>query len=223
MEITWLGHAAFRLKGGGKTLYIDPVEMAYCGVRTKHVFEGLEPADIILLTHDHTDHCNPGSLQPLRTPSTITVGPESCREKLGTLVHVLNPGDSTSVGTVAIRAVYAYNIKRERAPGSPFHPRGSGVGYLLTIDGRTVYHAGDTEPVPEMDGLGPVDVALLPVDGHYTMSPEEAMQCAATVKATTVVPMHFFETPLERVLAAATAYPGINVQALDIGEIWDMQ
>jgi L-ascorbate metabolism protein UlaG (beta-lactamase superfamily) len=218
MDITWLGHAAFSLKGQAQTVYIDPVEMEYCGARAKGLFGAPEPAAIILLTHHHTDHCNPESFKRMRTPATVIVGPKGCGDKVRGLVQEINPGDTVTIGGVTVRAVYAYNVNRQRSPGTPFHPRGAGVGYIVTIDNHTVYHSGDTEPIPEMDGLGPVDVALLPVDDHYTMSPEEAMQCAVTVKAKVVIPMHFFDTPVERVLSAATAAQSTSVRVLEVGE-----
>jgi L-ascorbate metabolism protein UlaG (beta-lactamase superfamily) len=154
----------------------------------------------------------------MRTPATVIIGPRGCSDKVRGLVQEVNPGDTVTIGGVTVRAVYAYNVTRQRSPGTPFHPRGTGVGYIVTIDNHTVYHSGDTEPIPEMDGLGPVDVALLPVDDHYTMSPEEALQCATMVKAVTVIPMHYFDTPVERVLAAAAAAQSTNVRVLEVGE-----
>ncbi|TFH36544.1 MAG: MBL fold metallo-hydrolase [Dehalococcoidia bacterium] len=219
MEIMWLGHAAFRLRGRGQTIYIDPVEMEYCEAKAKHLFDSPEKADIILLTHHHTDHCNLDSFKRMRTPSTVIVGPQGCREKLPAVLHEVAPGDAVTIGGTTIRAVHAYNITRQRAPGTPFHPRGSGVGYVVTVDGQTVYHAGDTEPIPEMADIGGVDVALLPVDDQYTMSPEEAMQCAVTVKAKVVIPMHYFDTSLERVLEAARATPDVQVRAMTVGDV----
>lgn len=218
MDITWLGHAAFRLKGRAQTVYVDPVEMEYCGARAKRLFDDLEPADLILLTHHHTDHCNPESFKRMRTPATVIIGPRGCSEKVRGLVQEMNPGDTATIGGVSIKAIHAYNISRQRSLGTPFHPRDTGIGYIVTIDDHTVYHVGDTEPIPEMEGLGPVDVALVPVDGHYTMSPDEALQCARTVEAGIVIPMHFFDTPLEQVLAAATAAPDISVHVLEVGE-----
>ena len=219
MDITWLGHAAFRLKGQTQTVYIDPVEMEYCGAKAKHLFDSPEKADIILLTHHHTDHCNPESFKRMRTPATVIVGPQGCGEKVRALVQEVNPGDAVTIGGVTIRVVYAYNVTRQRSPGTPFHPRGSGVGYVVTMDGQTIYHAGDTEPIPEMSDIGGVDVALLPVDDHYTMSPEEAMQCAVMAKAKVVIPMHYFDTSLERVLEAARATPDIKVHAMTVGDV----
>lgn len=222
MDITWLGHAAFRLTGQSQTVYIDPVEMEYCGARAKRLFADPLPANIILLTHHHTDHCNPESFARMRTPSTVIVGPRGCCDKVRGLVQEISPGGTSTLGGATIQAVYAYNIRRQRSPGTPFHPRGMGVGYVVTLDDHTVYHSGDTEPVPEMQGLGPVDVALLPVDGHYTMSPEEALQVAATVGARTVIPMHYFDTPVGDVLSAATASQRSGVHVLEVGETFTL-
>lgn len=218
MEITWLGHAAFRLKGRTQTVYIDPVEMEYCGARARRLFADPEPADIILLTHHHTDHCNPESFRSMRTHSTVIVGPRGCGDKVKGLMQQVSPGDSLTVGGTTIRAVHAYNIKRQRSPGTPFHPRDTGVGYVVTLDGLTLYHSGDTEPVPEMDALGPIDVALLPVDDHYTMSPAEAMESASRLKARNVIPMHYFDTTVGSVLSAATAAQDLAVHVLEVGE-----
>jgi L-ascorbate metabolism protein UlaG (beta-lactamase superfamily) len=220
MDITWLGHAAFRIRGQGQVIYIDPVDMEYSGARAKHLFDALEPADIILLTHHHTDHCNPDSFKHMRTPATIVAGPRGCRDKVRGVVQEVEPGTILTLGGTPVHAVHAYNIVRQREPGVPFHPRGSGVGYIVTVDGHTVYHSGDTEPIPEMNEIHGVDVALLPVDGHFTMTPEEAFKCASMVQAKVVIPMHFFDTPMARLLTATGAPEGIQLQVLDVGETW---
>ncbi|MFW6056688.1 MAG: MBL fold metallo-hydrolase [Chloroflexota bacterium] len=96
------------------------------------------------------------------------------------------------------------------------------MGYIVTLEGYSVYHAGDTEPIPEMEQYGPVDIAFLPVDGHYTMSPAEALDSATLVKAETLIPVHFFETDVNAVLDAAKAVPGIPVKILDIGQTYEL-
>ena len=151
-------------------------------------------------------------------PGAVLVGPSACSEKAGKDMRVVQAGDSLTVGPVTISAVTAYNIKRQRSPGVPFHPRGSGVGYVVTLGGRSVYHAGDTEPVPEMKDIGRVDVMLLPVDGQYTMSPDEAVQAAATIGGAALVPMHYFDTTVADVTTAAKAQPGVKLHFLKIGE-----
>ena len=222
MQIQWLGHGAFKLSGDGQTIYIDPSRMEPLGPIVKQLFDHPEPADVILFTHDHGDHCDPASCGKMLKADTMLVGPASCRSKLGVEMHTVEPGTELAIGAAAIRTVHAYNITRHRTPGNPFHPRGAGVGYLVTLEGHTVYHAGDTEPIPEMEHLGRVDVALLPVDGHYTMPPEEAMQVAATIQCGVVIPMHLFTTRGEEVVAAAEAYPNVNLRLLEPGDTYEL-
>lgn len=222
MLIQWLGHAAVKLSAEGKVVYIDPVSMDYVGGKTASLFARPEQADVILFTHQHDDHCNPTSYKGMLKPDTVLIGPPACREKTGKTLRPIQAGDSVTVGTVAVRAVAAYNIKRQRSPGVPFHPRGSGVGYMVTLGGRTVYHSGDTEPVPEMKDIGHVDVMFLPVDGHYTMSAAEAMQAAVLVGDATLVPMHFFEMTPAAVTAAAQAQPGVKLHVMKVGETLEL-
>lgn len=222
MNIKWLGHAAVKIAGGGSVIYIDPSEMPYLGQKAKSLMSRQEPADIVLVSHEHADHCSPDVIDRLRKPSTIVVGPPGCRPKLGTGLHEVSPGDTLTFGNVDIRVVEAYNVARHRSPGTPFHPRDTGVGYVVTIDGHSVYHAGDTEPIAEMETFGPVDVALLPVDDHYTMSPTEAIHSATLVKARAFIPMHYFEMHAETVLRAAKDAPGVHVVMLGLGESFEL-
>jgi L-ascorbate metabolism protein UlaG (beta-lactamase superfamily) len=222
MKIQWLGHAGVKITGAGSVVYIDPSEMPYLGRKAREVMSRQEAGDVILVSHEHADHCSPEVIARLRKPSTAIVGPSSCRAKVGAGLHEVKPGDTLSFGNVSIRVVEAYNVARHRSPGTPFHPKGTGVGYIVTIDGKTVYHAGDTEPIQEMESIGPVDVALLPVDDHYTMSPAEALRGAALVRAGTMIPMHFFETGAESVLRAAKDAPDVHVAMLGLGEAFEL-
>ncbi len=222
MKIQWLGHAAVKLSGGGSVVYIDPSAMPYLGKKAQDAMKGAEPADVVLVTHEHADHCSTDIIERLTKPGTIIVGPAACSKKLGPAFQQMNPGDTAIFGSVHVRAVEAYNVVRHRTPGTPFHPRGTGIGYIVTLDGFRVYHAGDTEPIPEMEQYGPVDIAFLPVDGHYTMSPAEAVNSATLLRAETVIPMHFFETDADTVLDAAKAVPSIPVKILDIGQTYEL-
>ncbi len=222
MLIQWLGHAAVKLSGAGQVIYIDPVEMDYTGGKAANLFARPEQADVILFSHQHDDHCNPASYKGMLKAGTVLVGPAACREKAGKGMRSIQAGDSLTIGTAGIRAVAAYNIKRQRAPGVPFHPRGSGVGYVVTLDGRTVYHAGDTEPVPEMKEVGRVDVMLIPVDGRYTMSAAEAVAAAASIGGALLVPMHYFDTTVADISAAAKTQPEVKLRLLSIGETLEL-
>jgi L-ascorbate metabolism protein UlaG (beta-lactamase superfamily) len=183
MELKWLGHASWKLKTGDKIIYIDPYEGEYD-----------EPADIILSTHHHDDHCKPDKIAMIKTDDTKIIAPEPCGEKLGTQVHSLKPGDSTRIGEVGIRAVEAYNFKRFRTPGQPFHPKGIGVGYIVFAEGKSIYHVGDSDFVEEMKDLTGIDLMLVPSGGTYTMDCAEAVEAAAAINPVAAIPMHVWDT-----------------------------
>ena len=183
MELKWLGHASWKLKTGGKIIYIDPYEGEYD-----------EPADIILSTHHHDDHCKPDKIAMIKTDDTKIIAPEQCGEKLGTEVHSLKPGDSTRIGDIGIRAVEAYNFKRFRTPDQPFHPKGIGVGYIVFAEGKSIYHVGDSDFVEEMKDLTGIDLMLVPSGGIYTMDCAEAVEAAATINPVAAIPMHVWDT-----------------------------
>jgi len=172
-NIHWLGHASFKLTGE-KVIYIDPWQLPEA-----------EPADIILITHQHTDHCSPQDVARIRGPQTAVVAPADCAAELGGQIQVVGPGEKLTVAGVAIETVPAYNLNK------PFHPRRNGwVGYVVTVNGQRVYHAGDTDHIPEMEAVR-ADVALLPVGGKYTMTADEAAAAANVFKPGVAVPMHW--------------------------------
>jgi L-ascorbate metabolism protein UlaG (beta-lactamase superfamily) len=173
-RLCWLGHASFRIDGP-PTIYFDPWRL-----------EGEQPqADVILLSHEHDDHCSPEDIERIRGPKTVIVASATAAGKLEGDVRALRPGESEVVGEVRIEAVPAYNI------GKQFHPReAQHVGFVVTIGGERVYHAGDTDRIPEMKEID-CDVALLPVGGTYTRNAEEAAQAAADIGPRVAVPMHW--------------------------------
>jgi L-ascorbate metabolism protein UlaG (beta-lactamase superfamily) len=183
MELKWLGHASWLIKTGGKNIYIDPYEGEY-----------KEKADIILSTHHHDDHCKTDKIELIKTENTELVATEECGKKIGVPVNSLKPGELTKIGEVIIEAVEAYNYKRFRSPGNPFHPKGIGVGYLIKAEGKTIYHAGDTDFIEEMKQLENIDVMLIPSGGTYTMDNQEAAEATMAVKPGKVVPMHIWDT-----------------------------
>ena len=175
--IRWLGHASFRL-GDGLVVYIDPWKLA-----------NPEPADLILITHAHRDHCSVEDVRRIVKTDSLIVCPASCLEKLGSdlagRVRTVAPGDAIEVLGLSVEAVPSYNTNK------PNHPKAAGnVGYVVEIGGQRIYHAGDTDLIPEMAAVC-CDVALLPVGGTYTMNVEEAAQAVARIKPRVAVPMHY--------------------------------
>ncbi|MGC9345313.1 MAG: MBL fold metallo-hydrolase [Candidatus Bathyarchaeales archaeon] len=203
LSIKWLGHASFQIRAEGKTVYIDPYEGEYS-----------EKADLMLVTHSHFDHCDTSKIKKVRKADTLIIAPRDCVSKIGGSVETLKPGEETTVGNIRVKAVEAYNYKRFKSPGKPFHPKGLGVGYLITAEGKTVYHAGDTDFIPEIRKLGRVDVALLPSGGTYTMDNAEAAEAALAINPEIAMPMHRWDTDPEEFKKKVEANSNIKVVVL---------
>ena len=178
-NIHWLGHDTFRIEND-KIIYTDPIKL-----------KGKPPkADLILITHDHFDHCSPEDVAKLVKDDTVIVTIAAAAQMLKGDVRVVKPGESLVVQGIPIETVPAYNVNKFRSPGVPFHPKESGhVGFIVTVAGRRIYHAGDTDVIPEMDDIQ-ADIALLPVGGTYTMTADEAAQAANTIQPKVAIPMH---------------------------------
>ncbi len=180
--------------------------------------EPSEKADIVLVTHSHTDHCDQSKIKKVRKEDTVIIAPEDCALKIGGKVKTLEAGDEMTVDGVRVRAVEAYNVKRFRSPGNPYHPKKFGVGYLIGVEGKTIYHAGDTDFIPEMRQLGHVDVALLPSGDTYTMDNVEAAEAAVAINPRTAIPMHRWNTRPEEFRRKVEASSNVKVRLLRAGE-----
>ena len=207
----FLGHASFQIKAGKKIVYFDLRK--YGGV-----VETSEKADLILISHNHADHCSAEKIQKLRQNGTVVIAPKSCVSKIGGKVMTLQVGEEMEANAVRVEAVEAYNYKRFKSPGKPWHPKGYGVGYLLKIEGKTIYFAGDTDFVPEMKQLDHVDVALLPTGDKYTMDNVEAAEAALAIKPETAIPMHMWDTDPQEFKRIVEAKSKINVVVMEKGE-----
>jgi L-ascorbate metabolism protein UlaG (beta-lactamase superfamily) len=183
-EVVWLGHSGFRINVGTATIYIDPYRIG-----------ADEPkADLILITHQHYDHFSIQDLERLRKDDTQVLAPPAVAERLDGNVHSLRAGEvfETDIHGVDVRAVPAYNTSKRDGEGRPFHPREAGcLGYELNVRGERIYHAGDTDVIPEMDWVVGADVALLPVSGVHVMTALEAAEAARRIQPTVAVPMHW--------------------------------
>jgi L-ascorbate metabolism protein UlaG (beta-lactamase superfamily) len=206
--IKWLAHASFQISCNGKVVYVDLEEYG----------KPVDKADLVLVTHSHTDHCDPTKIRQVRKNSTVVIAPADCVSKIGGNVKTLKPGEETTVDGIKVRAVEAYNYKRFRSPGNPYHPKGFGVGYLITVEGKIVYHAGDTDFIPEMRQFGNIDVALLPSGGTYTMDNEGAASAAIAINPKVVIPMHRWDTNAEELKKRVETNSKIRVLLLKEGE-----
>jgi L-ascorbate metabolism protein UlaG (beta-lactamase superfamily) len=175
-----LGHDSFRLDDQ-PVIYVDPWKLR----------EDMPKADLVLVTHDHYDHCSAEDIKRISKPGTLVIGNPSAAAKLGTATRTLRPGESVDAASIMVTAFPAYNTNKFKSPGKPFHPKeAEGNGYIITMNGETLYHAGDTDFIPEMAKLR-VTVALLPVSGTYVMTADEAFEAAKAIKADFFVPMHY--------------------------------
>jgi L-ascorbate metabolism protein UlaG (beta-lactamase superfamily) len=215
MELTWVegSNSWFRIRAGGKIIHIDP---SYSPKGHAPGPELNDKADLVLVTHAHGDHFQKGTVSALAGDSTIIIAPSKVAGRSGQLrnVVVTEPGKEHDLGWVKLKAVYAYNLGLK---GHIFHKKGKCVGYLLTIEGRTIYHAGDTDLIPEMRQLGHVDLALLPIGGTFTMDVEAAAEAARAIGAPIVVPMHNLRTPIAELKARLAEAPSIQVMLAEHG------
>jgi len=204
LKITFIGHASLYFTFGGKVIHVDPVGR-YAD------YAALPKADVILVGHEHTDHFDPKTIDLLSTGKTQLVLTGICAGKLGRGIAMKN-GEERSVEGIRIEAAPAYNIAHMRSPGMPYHPKGDGNGYILTFGDKRVYVAGDTENIPEMKGFGRIDVAFLPMNLPYTMTPEMAADSARMVKPQILYPYHTGETDTAKIVALLKGEKGIEVR-----------
>lgn len=192
VEMHFIGHGSLMFKINGFVIHIDPV-------RSSGSYNFLPKADIILVTHEHYDHLDVDLIKDLKKEETLVFCNEKSTSKIPWAMAMV-PGDRQEINNIVIEAVPAYNIVNERAPGKPFHPKGDGIGYILTIGGVRFYIAGDTENTPEMKALKNIDVAFLPMNLPYTMTPEMVADAVKAFKPGILYPYHYGETNTDKIV-----------------------
>jgi len=204
LEITFLGHGTLMLEFHGKIIHVDPFGKVAD-------YSRLPKADLVLISHEHFDHLDQQALATLRTPKTEVVLTEACAARVnGGLV--MHNGDKRTVLGVPIEAVPAYNVLHKRDSGEPFHPRGVGNGYVLTFGDTRVYVAGDTEYIPEMSQLQAIDVAFLPMNLPYTMSPQMVADAARAFRPKILYPYHYGDTDPQRLVDLLREEPDMEIR-----------
>jgi len=209
-SVTWIGHASFRVAVNGTTIYIDPYRVP----------PGAPAADVILVTHGHYDHFSPQDIERLSNDRTWLIAPPAVAERTTGRVASISPGEVIELDHlygIDVAAVAAYNTSKRDSDGKVFHPREAGwVGFDVNVRGERLYHAGDTDVIPEMDTVVGVDVALLPVSGGYVMTAAEAVEAARRIQPRIAVPINWGSHLGARADAEAFAeHAPVEVRILD--------
>ncbi len=206
-EITPLTHSAVMLQLKGVTIYVDPYGKN---------FSTSPKADLILITHTHSDHLDSKSIGQLSREGTKVIAPDAAKNTLPQAI-IIKAGDEQTLNEVVIKAVAAYNLERKNPrTGQLYHPKDSGVGYIVTLGGQNIFFAGDTECVPEIKALKNIDVAFLPIDGQYTMNPDEAAQCYKEITPKVAIPYHQNQQDPNKIKDLLADTPSIKVEIYNL-------
>lgn len=204
LMITFLGHGSLMLDFNEVNISVDP----FSGIAD---YSQLPKADLILITHEHQDHLDKAALPSVRTESSDLILTETCAKQVEGGI-VMQNGDVRTVRGIQVEAVPAYNLVHKRDSGQPFHPKGSGNGYILTFGDKRVYIAADTENTPEMKALSDIDIAFLPMNLPYTMTPEMVADAAKAFKPGILYPYHFGNTDTSQLVELLRDEKGIEVR-----------
>lgn len=203
LQITPIQHASLMLKAGGKVMYIDPAQGKY---------DGLPPADYILITDIHGDHMAPAVIDKLKKTGTVILAPKAVAATVAGCTVISN-GETKTLGDFKVEAIPMYNLK-PAANGTTWHEKGRGNGYVLTYGGKRFYFSGDTEGTPEMRALRNIDVAFVCMNLPYTMAPDAAAEAVRAFHPAIVYPYHYSQSDLT-VFSKALAGTGIEVRIRD--------
>jgi L-ascorbate metabolism protein UlaG (beta-lactamase superfamily) len=204
LEITLIGHGTLMLQFGKLVIHVDPV--------TRYAdYSKLPKADIVLVTHQHGDHFDKAALDQITTPDTKIVITKKISEDFEGGIIMKN-GQTRHLNRTEILAVPAYNVEHKRSNGDPYHPKGEGNGYVITFANTKVYIAGDTENVKEMDQIEDVDIAFLPMNLPYTMTPEMVADAAIRLQPKILYPYHYGDTDPKDLIELLKKEKNINVR-----------
>ena len=190
LVITFIGHGTLMFQYGGKVVHIDPT-------LRESDYENLPSADLILITHEHGDHLDPSAIEKIRQTDTEIVLNKTSELTIGNTITMVN-GETRIIKGFKIEAVPAYNLINKRDNGKPYHPVGNGNGYVISFGERRVYIAGDTEYIPEMNDMGKIDIAFLPMNLPYTMTVEMAAKAVDSIKPAIFYPYHFGDSEVNK-------------------------
>jgi len=208
LTITFIGHGTLMFSFNGITIHVDPWSRLAD-------YTQLPKADIILVTHEHGDHLDATAIKHISTEKTALVYTEKCAEQMSGGM-VMKNGDSKTVLGLKIEAVPAYNLVHKRENGAPFHPKDVGNGYIITFGDTEVYIAGDTENIPEMKALRDIDIAFLPMNLPYTMTPEMVADAARAFMPKILYPYHFGDTETSKLVELLKGEKDIEVRIRDL-------
>ena len=229
-DITWYPNSWVRIRSRDLIVYFDPAYLTtyFKGFADKTEFSkwpdpidglpnGLEKADLMFITHHHKDHCKKVTAQRLCKKSTRIFAPSSCKGELGSTFHLVKPGDILQLDRdLSLKVINAYNTEEGKSTRKQ-HKKGKGVGYILTIDTTTFYHAGDTDIIPDMEQLPEIDIALLPMGGKFTMDLYEAVRATLMIQPKLVIPIHHLDANPEGFCSELSRYK-INCEIPLIGQ-----
>jgi L-ascorbate metabolism protein UlaG (beta-lactamase superfamily) len=204
LVITFLGHGTLMMSIGGKVIHVDPVAQAAD-------YAMLPKAELLLVTHEHSDHLDLKAIDLIKTKRTACVATENVAKQLKGSI-ILKNGDTKTVKGFKIEAVPAYNLVQMRSPGVPFHPKGVGNGYIVTFGDKRIYIAGDTENTPEMKNLKGIDIAFLPMNLPYTMTPEMVADAAKAFRPKILYPYHYGNTETAKIIVLLKDEKDIEVR-----------
>ena len=236
IKIQWFPPSWVGIRTGKIIIYIDP---AYLRTNFLHypkrieftkwpdpidgLPEELEKADIILVTHHHKDHCKQVTLTRLCKQSTQVVAPGLCVRELGKNITVVKAGTELVSDKIKVKVVEAYNLPQNES-AKIMHKKSNGVGYLINIGDKVIYHAGDTDYIPEMQNIGRIDIALLPIGGRgFTMNIDDAVKATEMLNPRIVIPMHYFESDPKEFKTKAESRTNSKAASLEIGGVYELK